>query len=89
MCGQKRRESDFFVHFFTHDSDTFSHGKGGEDGADAEAFQMSQTEKCHAGGDQQTDNVEGNLDSGITDAGYLGKFPWEKIRRDNRHLSAV
>lgn len=89
MSGQKRRECDFFVHFFAYDSNTFSHGKGSEEGADAEAFQMSQTEKRHAGGDQQTDNVERDLNFRITDAGDLGKFPWEKVRRDNRHLTAV
>ena len=89
MCGQKRRECDFFVHFFSYDSDTFSHGKGSKYSADAEAFQMSQTEESHAGSDQQTDNIEGNLDSGITDTGYFGKFPWKKICRNNRHLAAV
>ena len=61
MSGQKRRKRDFFVHFFSDDADTFAHGKGGEDGADAQSFDVTEAEKCHAGGDGQADNVKGDF----------------------------
>lgn len=89
MSGQKRRKRDFFVHFFSDDADTFAHGKGGEDSADAQSFDVTEAEKCHAGGDGQADNVKGDFDPRVADVGNLRTLSREEVCRDDRHLAAV
>ena len=67
----------------------FAHGKSGEDGADAQSFQMSQKEKCHSGGYSQTDDIKGNLDPGISGVEDLRKFPGKQIRGSDGKSAAV
>ena len=64
-----------FVHPVTDEPYGFSHGKGGEDGADTQPFQMPQKEKCHSGGHSQTDYIEGHFNIGIFGVEDFRKFP--------------
>ena len=67
----------------------FSHGKGGEDGADTQPFQMPQKEKCHSGGHSQTDYIEGHFNIGIFGVEDFRKFPGKQIRRSDRKSTAI
>ena len=50
---------------------------------------MSEENKCHAGCDEQTEDVKRNLYPRIANSCDLRKFPWKKVCGDDRHLASV
>ena len=78
-----------FVHPVSGNPNTFSHGKGGYNGADSKSFNMSKTESGKGSSDDQADYIETDLDPWICHRSDLGQLSWEKIGRNNGHFAAV
>lgn len=86
---QKGRKAHVSVHPVPGDAYTFSHGESSYHSTDAKPLDVSKTEAGKGSGDCKTDYVEADLDLRISHGSDLGQLPWEKIRRHDRHFTAV
>ena len=67
----------------------FAHGEGRSYGADAKTLQMTEKEEGHAAGDRQADDVKGNFDLRVGNAGDLGQLPGKEIRGNDGQAAPV
>lgn len=73
----------------SNQTDHFSHGKGGKDRSDPEAFDVAEEEEGQSGSHGEAGHVEGDLDSGVGYFEDLSCFTREQVGRDDRESAAV
>ena len=66
----------------SNQTDHFSHGKGGKDRSDPEAFDVAEEEEGQSGSHGEAGHVEGDLDSGVGHFENLSCFTRKQVGRD-------
>lgn len=87
--GKERHKRKASVQQAADGADGLSHRKCRKNCADSKPFQMTEKDKGHAGSDGQADDIKGNLDFRIGNTRNLSKLSREKVRRNDRELTAV